>query len=481
VSQAVANIAAPKGTMQLAAQAPTVPVPLAEIFAVAAEYVEAGRLDAGERLLGHVLASFPAQPDAVHLKGLIAFRRGRLADAVGLMERSNAIGGGHKSVHWRNLAEAYRLLGRLDDALTAARRAITLDPADSLGPFTLAMVHYDRLEVDECVASARHALVLKPNLPQAHMKLAQAFLLKGDFAEGLEHYEHRYKIPGAAPLMPRIERPQWDGRALPSETLLLIGDQGYGDVIMFGRYLSWVLERCPNVVMACSAEMVGLVKQFSDRVRLVVRWDEVPPHACYCPLSGLPRLAGTRLETIPAEVPYLRAEPERAARWRARLDRDLPAGLKRVGIAWAGRPTHNNDHNRTIRLDMLAPLGEVPGIGLVSLQKGPAAAQAKAWKGTAPLLHLDAEIGTFDDTAAIIDGLDLVLCVDTSLVHMAGAMNRALWAMLPYAPDWRWLMRRSDTQWYPSVRLFRQGGPKQWAPLIQHVVEQLAGHFASAA
>ncbi len=194
-----------------------IPVPAGEIFAVATEYVEAGRLDAAERMLGHILAAAPAQPDALHLKGLIAFRRGKTDEAAVLMERS--IGeGGIKSAHFRNLSEVYRLQARLDQALAAARRAVALDPADPLGPFNLAMVHYDRMEIEPCIAAARHSLDLRANLPQAHMKLAQALLLSEDFGPGWNEYEWRYQIPGAQPLMPAgmnagPDRVQWDGAA----------------------------------------------------------------------------------------------------------------------------------------------------------------------------------------------------------------------------------------------------------------------------
>ena len=169
------------------------------------------------------------------------------------------------------------------------------------------------------------------------------------------------------------------------------------------------------------------------------------------------------------------ADPGLAATWKLRLDRDIPPGLRRVGIAWAGRPTHNNDHNRSVPLAAFAPIGAVAGIALVSLQKGPAAAQARQWQGGAKLIDLDAEIGSFEDTAAIIDGLDLLVCVDTSLGHLAGVMRKPAWIMLPFAPDWRWLIGRSDTPWYPTLRLFRAPGPKRMDAAIAAVAAALAG------
>jgi len=351
---------------------------------------------------------------------------------------------------------------------------VMLDPADPLGPFNLGMVLYDRLELPACVAAARHCLDLRPNLPQGQMKMAQILLLMGELTRGWEHYEWRYKIPGAAPLMPPTDRKQWDGKPLRGERLLLIGDQGYGDVLMFARYVPWVQTRADSVVLACSREMEPTVRRMFPGTQTYTQWDRIPPYACFCPLSGLPRLHGTTLETIPAVGPPYHADPGLAAKWKARLDRDIPPGLRRVGISWAGRPTHNNDRNRSLPLSAFGPIGAVEGIALVSLQKGPAAAQAKTWEGRATLLDLDAEIGDFEDTAAIIDGLDLLVCVDTSVGHLAGVMGKPAWIMLPFAPDWRWLLGRSDTPWYPTLRLFRAPAPKRLDAAIAEVAAALA-------
>ncbi len=458
---------------------PTVAVPAVEIFTIAHEYLEAGRIDAAERMIGHVLAALPNQPEALHTKGLIHFRRNRIAEAADLMERSIALGSG-KAPHYRNLSEVYRLQCRLDEAVAAGRRAITLDPADPLGPFNLAMVLFDRMEVDACIAAARHAVDLRPNLPQAHMKLGQALLLKGDFGPGLEHYEWRYQIPGAQPLMPKSEQPQWDGRTLgPGQPLLLVGDQGFGDVIMFARYVDWARARAAEVILACSAEVEPTLARMFPGLRLVTRWDRIGPFACYSPFSGLPRLHGTRLDTIPSPGPYLTADPARAALWRDRLAARVSSGHKRVAIAWAGRPTHNNDINRTITLDTLAPLFGIAGVTFVSVQKGPTAAQTALYQGRAPLLNLDPEIQDFEDTAAILENVDLLVSVDTSVVHFAGAMGRPVWSMIPFAPDWRWLAEREDSPWYASLRLFRHSAPRRWDLLVPRVAEALRAFVAT--
>ncbi len=459
---------------------PSVPVPVAELLGVVREYIDAGRYDGADRLLGHIIAASPRHAEALHLRGFIAFKRNRGEAAAALMEQALAAGPATPR-QLCNLAEVYRLLGRFDDGLVAIRRAQALAPSDAVGHFNEAMLRYERQETDQCIRAARRAIALKPDLPEAHMRLGQTLLLTGALQEGWEEYEWRYQITGAQPLMPKTDKPQWNGRPLgEGEALLLVADQGFGDVIMFARFLPWAMARCRSLVVATSVEMRPLLERHFPGPTYFSRWDEAPPFAAFCPFSGLPRLAGTRIVSIPADIPYLRALPERVAKWRARLAELAPPGRPRVAIAWAGRPTHNNDRNRSLALDLLAPLGAVDGIALLAVQKGPAAAQAAQWQGRAPLVVLDAEIADFDDTAGILENIDLLLCVDTSLGHLAGAMGRPAWVMLPHAPDWRWLLARDDSPWYPSLRLFRQPAPRAWPPVIAEVAQALARFAAQA-
>jgi hypothetical protein len=343
------------------------------------------------------------------------------------------------------------------------------------------MLRYERMDTAECIKASRRALALKADMAEAHMRLGQTLLLTGAFEEGWAEYEWRYQIAGAQPLIPpaflqqRGTRPQWDGAVLPEgRRLLLIADQGFGDVVMFARYLPWACARAADVTVAVSGELHGMLQRLFPGPTYTTRWDSIPEYAVYCPFSGLPRLAGTTLETIPATIPYIEPDARRLPGWRAWLDGNVPPGRKRVGIAWAGRPTHNNDRNRTVTLDTLAPLGDIPGIALVSLQKGPATAQLQTWAGPTPIADPQARLETFEDTAALIASLDLVVAVDTSINHLAGAMGKPAWILMPFAPDWRWLERRSDTPWYPSLRLYRQVAPRSWGEVVQRVAGDLA-------
>ncbi|MCW3474803.1 tetratricopeptide repeat-containing glycosyltransferase family protein [Limobrevibacterium gyesilva] len=451
-------------------------VPFGELFALAVAAEQAGRLDEADRLLGHILAVAPNEPETLHLAGVVAFRLGRHADALALMERA-IVHGGNTALYLRNICELYRTLGRPDDALAAALQATAMAPHDPVCLHNLAVIRYERLEIDACIAAARRALALDPALPGAHFELAEALLLRGEMAEGWEEYEWRFRIAGAPSLMPPTDRPQWDGAPLAGRTLLLIADQGFGDVIQFSRYIPWARERCSDLAIACGAEMAPLISQLGPGIRQVRRWEDCPPYAAFCPLSGLPRLHGTRVDSILAPVPYLRADPARAEAWADRLGRLIPPGFRRIGIVWAGRPTHTNDRNRSASLAAFAPVAALPGIALVSLQKGPAARQAGSFFARAPLVHVGAEIQDFEDSMAILDNLDLLVSVDTSVVHLAGAMGRPAWVMLPRAPDWRWLLDRTDSPWYPTIRLFRQRAQGEWHTVAADVAQALRQRF----
>jgi len=311
------------------------------------------------------------------------------------------------------------------------------------------------------------------------MKLGQALLAAGDFPLGWKHYEWRYQIPGAAPLMPPTERKQWDGGDLGGRALLLIADQGYGDVVMFVRLVAWARARVPCIMIACSTEMAPLLTRMFPGMPIFTRWDNLPDYLAYLPFSGLPRLHGTTLETIPAMVPYITPDPARQASWTARLAALLPAGSRRVGLAWAGRPTHNNDHSRSVALATLAPLAATQGVVFVALQKGEPAAQVADWPGPAPLVDLGPLLDDFEDTVAVLSRLDLLVSVDTAVAHFGGAMGVPTWVMLPYAADWRWLKDRTTSPWYPGTRLFRPPAVRRWDVVVAEAAAALSERFGS--
>jgi Tetratricopeptide repeat len=464
--------AGPVGNADGTAAAPMPAERLAQLMNEANGHEQAGRLDLAESALGRILAEMPEQPAALHLSGIVAFKRGRIAESATLMERS-IVQLPDNAIYHRDICEVYRLLCRYEESVAAGRRAIRLSPEDPHCYNNLGVTHYHQLQLDEAIACAEGALKRDPDFAGAHLGMAEALLLRGDFARGWEEYEWRFKLANAPNLMPASDKPQWDGGKLPPGKLMLIADQGYGDAIQFCRYIPWAAERAPEPAVACSPEILPVVAQRQGVGLVFDRWEQCPDFTAYCPLSGLPRLAGTRLETIPAAVPYVHAEPVKSALWAERLNALLPRGYRRIGIVWAGRLTHTADHNRSMALATLAPLSQLARIVLVSLQKGPAQAQIGGYWGRASLINLGPEIRDYADTMAILEGLDLLVTVDTSVGHLAGAMGKPVWIMLPYAPDWRWLLDRSDSPWYPSVRLFRQKKPQNWGTLVADIAAEL--------
>jgi Glycosyltransferase family 9 (heptosyltransferase) len=449
-----------------------VPVPLTELFTLAAQLEQSGKLEEADRLLTHILAVAPNQPDTLHMSGIVAFRLGRQEEALTKMEQAIAHGV-DIALYLRNICEVYRTLNRLDDALAAAKRATELAPGDPLCLHNLAVIHYERVEIDESIDCAERALMIDPALAGAHFARAEGLLVKGDFGEGWEEYEWRFRVAGAAPLMPPTGKPQWDGKPFAGGTLLLVADQGSGDVIQFCRYIPWVLERCADLAIVCSFEMVPVLRQLLPEEKLFLDWKSCPPFNAFCALSGLPRLHRTRIDHIPASVPYLRPDSARAVIWADRLGRLAPSSHRRIGVVWAGRPTHNNDRRRSVRLADFAPLAALPGVTLVSLQKGPSADQVGHYFGRAPLINLGSEVRDYDDTMALVACLDLVVTVDTSVGHLTAAMGKPAWILIATSPDWRWLLKRQDSPWYPTVRLFRQTEPRRWSDVFSKVADAL--------
>ncbi|HZL00657.1 MAG TPA: tetratricopeptide repeat-containing glycosyltransferase family protein [Caulobacteraceae bacterium] len=453
------------------------PEPAAALMARAAELERGGKIDEARACAEQVLEIEPDHADALQLLGAVAFRDGNLGEAVRLMERSRRVDP-EKTLYARNLCEVYRLLGRYDEALEAALKATLGDPRDPIAHVNMSVLRLARGESDEAIISAERALAIDPNLPGAHFGLAEALLLRGEFARGWEEYEWRFRLKGVPALMPRADIPQWQGETVRGR-LMLIADQGFGDSIQFGRFIPWAATRCEELVVACGRELQPLIGQFAGVGSMFDKWDECPPSVAHLPLSGLPRLAGAALGNIPAEVPYLRAEPAKLAAWTRRLELLVSPRHRRIGVAWAGRPTHKNDHNRSIRLETLAPVAALDGVTLVSLQKGPPQAQIAGFFGRAPLVNIGAEIQDFTDTAAIIEALDMVITVDTAVAHLAASLGKTTWIMLPFAPDWRWLREVSDSPWYPSVRLFRQTAAREWDPVVAKIAGELPGRLTS--
>jgi tetratricopeptide (TPR) repeat protein len=429
------------------------------------------KLVEADDLANRMIAAMPEHPHIQHMAGIVAYRNGRVDQAIERMEKSQALAP-DVALYPRNMCEVYRGAGRLDDAVRVGKRAIELSPNDSRAYFNLALIHYERLELDEAVAVSDKAIELDPDFAEAHFEKAEALLLAGRLKEGWESYEWRFKLKQAEGMLPKTDKPQWDGSALPPGKLLIVGDQGFGDCIQFGRLIPWAALLAPQPILACSGELTVLLKQIPGIGKIVTRWEDTGEYDAYIPLSGLPRLAGLTPENVPP-AGYLTPPPALVARWAATLDRLCPKGKKRIALVWAGRPTHKNDKKRTLKLAQFAPLFARDDVCIVTVQKGDQIAQAGGYYGRAPLINLGPEITDFIDTMAILQSAHRLVTIDTSVAHVAGATGVPASLVLPHAPDWRWLLNRDDSPWYPSIKLYRQQRAYDWSGVIERVAAEL--------
>lgn len=305
--------------------------------------------------------------------------------------------------------------------------------------------------------------------------LAETLLLLGDFERGWQEYRYRYSLAHTRSIERKVQRPRWDGQPIPGQTLLIHDEQGYGDTFQFMRMARWARARSQaRVIFEVNPETLTIARRMWGDEDLVARGTLPVTFDRHCELMSLPMAMGLTLADLPGDVAYLSADPERVAYWRARLA-DVPKPW--VAIVWAGRPEHVNDRNRSVTLAQLAPLG-ASGATFLAIQKGPAAAQAGTPPAGMTMVSLSDGIRDFEDTAAILHLADLLVSVDSSPVHLAGAMGRPVWVMLPFVPDWRWLLDRDDSPWYPGMRLFRQPARSQWTPVIERMASELTTFVA---
>lgn len=439
---------------------------------VAAGAIKAGDLARAEQECLAVLATAPEDPAALNLLGMIAFAAGRVGQAAELIEAASKRHSDEPAYH-RNLCELYRLLDQPALAIAHGEAAVALDPANKEAFHRLSVAYQADLRVDAAEAAARRAIELDPDYAQAHFHLADILLIQGRFAEGGPEFEWRWHVDNAPPQVAMLTKPVWQGEILEGQTLLLHGNEGLGDTLQFARYIPQAASRCDRVIVACQPALASLLSALPGVDGVVTGWHALPAFDRHCAIASLPFVLGATVEAIIPPLPFVAVDPIYAELWRARLAVVLPAHLRRVGIAWAGSKAHPNDAARSMPLSALAPIATLDDIALISLQKGDEAGQVRGYTGTAPLVDRTHELSSLTDTIALIEALDLVITVDTMIGHLAATMGKAVWLLLPYIPDWRWFLHRSDSPWYPTMRLFRQTSPKDWAGVVARVAAEL--------
>jgi tetratricopeptide (TPR) repeat protein len=459
------------------------------------------RLEEAEAAYSHALALEPEQPEALCGMGSLLCARKQTDTAIEMLEHACALRPDYGEA-WNNLAIALRSAHRLEEAIPCLERAAAISPGDPEVLTNLSHALCDTGHYRESMAAAKHALALDPNLAKAHhvlssasyhagdlrtalrhghralklepehiharMNLGMMRLLLGDYARGWRDFSIRDHIH---PLR-SVSQPRWKGEPIAGQRLLLLSEQGMGDMIQCLRYIERVAETGAEILVELPQRLLRLAAELPGVAQCVETSDPLPEFDCYLPMFQLPEIFETTVETIPNQVPYLRI-PEAARRKAEQIDW-ISNGL-RVGMCWTGSPKHGENALRSIRLSALEPLLELPGVHFYSLQMGPGAEQLEPYRDQ--IVDLAPYSDDMADTAAQMEHLDLVVTIDTSVAHLAGALGRPVWVLLNALPDWRWMLDRSDSPWYPTARLFRQRQQGDWDAVIedlQHALEQLA-------
>jgi tetratricopeptide (TPR) repeat protein len=509
-------------------------VTIEQAMQLAVQHHEAGRLADAERIYREVLAREPGHPDALHLLGMILIQGNRSDLAIEPIRR--AIAANPAMAHYHNsLGNALSDMELVDEAIVAFRRAIQLKPDYAEAHNNLGISLRAKGLLDEAVAAYRQALIIEPNYAKAHNNLSNALrdkgllddavagyrqalrinpnfaearrnlcgvlqqqgkwqeamenlrkalaldpgnaivrwsyanvlLVLGHWKEGWAEFDARLKAP-LSHLDRGFSQPQWDGSDQSGKTILLHAEGGHGDALNFIRFVPQVAQRGARLMLECQPGLVPLFEGMSGLDRVIARGQPLPAFDWQIPLQSLPHVLGVTPENVPNEVPYLSPPADRVSRWAARLagERKL-----RVGVAWSGAK-HTGWDNRTRSIDVFAPLAEVRGVKFFSLQKGDESREP-------PPPGMDwadfcAELNDFADTAALIQNLDLIVSVDTSVAHLAGALAKPVWVLIPFQPDFRWMLDRTDTPWYPTMRLFRQPTRTGWQTPIKQMAQALS-------
>ena len=440
---------------------------------------EQGKLDEAVACYRGALQLKPDYAEA-HNNLALAFKdQGKLDEAVACCRRALQWKPDFVQAH-NNLAATLSQQGKLDEAIACCRRALELKPDYAEAHNNLGLALNKQGKLDEANACYRRALELKPGYADAHVNQSMLWLLTGDFPRGWPEYQWRWK---AKPSECRdFSQPLWDGQPLEGRTILLHAEQGRGDTIQFVRYAALVKQRGAVVIVECPRPLLSLLTSCAGIDRLVARGEELPPFDVQAPLLSLPGIFQTALGEIPATIPYLFADPVLVEHWRQELSGI--AGFK-IGIAWQGNPKYPSDRDRSLPLGCFEPLARCCGVQLLSLQKDFGTEQLQEVAQRFPVIdlgsRLDEASGAFMDTAAVMMNLDLVVTSDTAVAHLAGALGVPVWVALPLVPDWRWLLDRSDSPWYPTMRLFRQERRGDWPGVFRRIEVALGEHLARLA
>lgn len=401
--------------------------------------------------------------------GVIFFQTNRLDEAITYFRKAMQIDP-NIAIAYFNMGNIYKSKEQPDEALKHYLKAIELDPNCAEFYFNAGVVFQAANQIDEALKYYDKTIELDPRFARAYLNKSLIRLLSGDLRQGWKEYEWRWKLEEFYRLLPNTSKPIWNGDDLNGLTLLLYAEQGFGDTIQFIRYVPLVAERGAIIIVECQKELTSLAGNVPGVSRVIAQGEKLPEFDTHCSLLSLPLIFDTTLETIPANVPYITVDRLILKKWKDKIGPDN--SKMKVGLVWAGNPTNTTGMYRSCTLDNFSSLAQ-PDITFYSLQKGGPSIQAKNPPDGMRLFDYTDEINDFYDTAALIENLDLVISVDTAVAHLAGALGKPVWTLIPFAPDWRWMLNRGDSPWYPTMKLFRQSSPGDWDMVIAGIAEKL--------
>ncbi len=456
-------------------------LPLADVQAAAAtlnnrglDMMKSGANKKALECFDSALALSPDLAPAHFNRGNVLGEMNRFGEALFNYDRAIALGLDMAGLHYRRGLALYES-GRLKEALTSYDRALAMQPDMPPAVYSRGFLLQDMGRLSEAKASYELSLAQQPNSPQAKLSMGMVCLALGKWREGWEYYEARWEgsheTRKGRVKRPEASLPQWRGEAATAQdNLLVFPEQGMGDVMQFGRYLSLAAGRFAKVSFCCPAPLVRLFRaSFSPAIEILEAYPkDQSAWRWQCPIMSLPRAFGTTLENVPGDIPYLRVRPKWQEKWLARLE-DAARGRLKVGLVWAGFKNHKSDAKRSIALSKFAPLLRVKGVAWISLQKGEGTGQRTGIPEAAGMIDWMDEVQDFADTAGLVSALDLVITIDTSVAHLAGALGKPVWMLNRFESEWRWMRDREDSPWYPTMRIFNQKTAGDWEEVLSRV------------
>ncbi|KHE90798.1 MAG: tetratricopeptide repeat protein [Candidatus Scalindua rubra] len=429
---------------------------------------ELGRLDEAARYCRHAIILKPEYVEAYNNLGTVLQEESKFDAAITNYKQAINIKPDHARAH-SNLGTTLQEQGNTDEAVFHCRQAVTLDPGSAELHNNLGAILQKREMIEEAITSYDMAIELDPDYAEAHLNKSFALLLTGNYKEGW--IENEWRLRTKTHSLRNFNKPKWDGSPLNGKTILVHAEQGFGDTIQFIRYLPMVKAQGGQVIFECHNSLNRLLKNYAWIDKIIEKTPEPDiKFDTQLPILSLPGVFGTTHDSIPSNTPYITADPGLAKLWGIRLDND--SNFK-VGIVWTGNADNKKNRIRSCTLEDFYSLLDIHGTTFYSLQKGPASVEVDNSLNKTEIVNLNDQIKDFADTAAVIANLDLIISVDTAVVHLAGALGKPVWNLLHFAPDWRWLLNRDDSPWYPEMRLFRQTKLNDWADLFKKVKDAL--------